>query len=159
LFKRECSAADSPPYLRRRANDLGADRRPHIPTAENRLRKREPLRTITQLFWVGKSILGSIQRQEPAMPKFVIEREIPGVGNLTPAELQGVAEKSCSVLRGLPKVQWLESYVTDNKIYCVYIAPDEAAVREHARLGGFPANSVAVIRHIIDPTSAEAPPR
>ncbi|MGB6199946.1 MAG: DUF4242 domain-containing protein [Candidatus Acidiferrales bacterium] len=92
------------------------------------------------------------------MPKFLIEREIPGAGELSPAELQGVAEKSCSVLRSLPQVQWVESYVTDNKIYCVYIAPDEQAVREHARQGGFPANSVAVIRHIFDPTSAEAPP-
>jgi Protein of unknown function (DUF4242) len=135
------------------------NRRRRSPSAENRLRSHERPRTITQLFWAGKKILARIRRQEAAMPKFVIEREIPGVGNLTPAELQGVAEKSCSVLRGLPKVQWLESYVTDNKIYCVYIAPDEAAVREHARLGGFPANSVAIIRHIIDPTSAETPPR
>ena len=89
------------------------------------------------------------------MPKFMIEREIPGAGKLSPAQLQAVAQKSCSVLRGLPKVQWVESYVTDDKIYCVYIAPDEAAVREHARQGGFPANSVAVIRTMFDPTSAE----
>jgi hypothetical protein len=89
------------------------------------------------------------------MPKFMIEREIPGAGELSPAELQGISQASCSVLRSLPQVQWVESYVTDDKIYCVYIAPDEAAVREHARLGGFPANSVAVIRRMIDPTSAE----
>lgn len=90
------------------------------------------------------------------MPKFVIEREIPGAGRLSPAELQGVSAKSCQVLRTLPEVQWLESFVTDNKIYCVYIAPNEAAVREHARLGGFPANSVSVVRRMIDPTTAEA---
>jgi hypothetical protein len=91
------------------------------------------------------------------MPKFLIEREIPGVGNLTATDMVGVAQKSCSVLRGLPQVQWLESYVTDDKIYCVYIAPDEEAVFEHARQGGFPANSVKQIRRIIDPTTAEVP--
>jgi hypothetical protein len=89
------------------------------------------------------------------MPKFVIEREIPGAGKLSAAELQAVSQKSCSVLRSLPEVQWVESFVTDNKIYCVYIAPDEASVREHARQGGFPANSVAVVRRTIDPTTAE----
>jgi hypothetical protein len=98
-------------------------------------------------------------QKENAMPKFLIEREIPGAGKLSAAELHAVAQKSCSVLRTLPQVQWLESYVTDDKIYCVYIAPDEAAVREHARQGGFPANSVAVIRRMIDPTTAEASPR
>ncbi|MDP9146899.1 MAG: DUF4242 domain-containing protein [Acidobacteriota bacterium] len=90
------------------------------------------------------------------MPKFLIEREIPGAGKLSPEELRGVSQKSCSVLRTMPKVQWVESYVTDNKIYCVYIAPDERAVREHAREGGFPANSVSVIRRMIDPTTADA---
>ena len=91
------------------------------------------------------------------MPKFVIERNIPGAGKLTPEQLNGVAQKSCSVLRELgPQVQWLESFVTDDKIYCVYIAPDEAAVREHARLGGFPADSVQAVRRTIDPTTAEA---
>jgi hypothetical protein len=89
------------------------------------------------------------------MPKFVIEREIPGAGKLTDAQIQGISQKSCSVLRQLPEVQWLHSYVTDDKIYCVYIAPDAAAVREHATRGGFPANSVAAIRRIIDPTTAE----
>jgi hypothetical protein len=93
------------------------------------------------------------------MPKFVIEREIPGAGSLSALELQGVAEKSCSVLRSLgPQIQWLQSYVTDNKIYCIYIAPNEEMVREHARLGGFPANSVAQVRRIIDPTTAESTP-
>jgi len=90
------------------------------------------------------------------VPKFVIEREIPGAGKLKPAELQGISQKSCSVLQGLgPQIQWVQSYVTDNKIYCVYIAPNEAMVREHAKQGGFPANSVAQVRSVIDPTTAE----
>ncbi|KHA70015.1 membrane protein [Pseudomonas chlororaphis] len=90
------------------------------------------------------------------MPKFVIEREIPGAGKLSEAELKAVSHKSCDVLRELgPQVQWLQSYVTADKIYCVYIAPDEAQVREHARLGGFPANSVARVVTVIDPTTAE----
>jgi len=90
------------------------------------------------------------------MPKFVIERELPGAGKLSPAELQAVSQKSCSVLRELgPQIQWLQSYVTDNKIYCVYIAPDEKTVREHASRGGFPANSISQVRTIIDPTTSE----
>ena len=90
------------------------------------------------------------------MPKFVIEREIPGAGNLTSEELQGISQKSCGVLRELgPEVQWIQSYVTGNKIYCVYIAPNEALVRKHAKLGGFPANSVSEVRTVIDPTTAE----
>jgi len=90
------------------------------------------------------------------MPKFVIEREIPGVGQLPAAELQGVSQKSCGVLRELgPQVQWVHSYVTNDKVYCVYIAPDEAAVRKHAELGGFPANSIAQVHAVIDPTTAE----
>jgi len=93
------------------------------------------------------------------MPKFVIEREIPGAGALTAEQVQGIAQKSCGVLRNLgPQIQWLHSYVTDDKIYCVYIAPNEEVVREHARQGGFPANSVAQVRRIIDPTTAEALP-
>lgn len=93
------------------------------------------------------------------MPKFVIEREIPGAGSMSASALQGVAEKSCSVLRNLgPQIQWLESYVTQNKIYCVYIAPNEEMVREHAGLGGFPANSVSQVLRIIDPTTAESTP-
>ena len=93
------------------------------------------------------------------MPKFVIEREIPGAGSLSALQLQGVAEKSCSVLRNLgPQIQWLHSYVTENKIYCVYIAPNEEIVREHARMGGFPANSVSQVLRIIDPTTAESLP-
>jgi len=90
------------------------------------------------------------------MPKFVIEREIPGAGKLSQAELQGISQKSCGVLRELgPQVQWIQSYVTDDKVYCVYIAPDEQAVRKHAEMGGFPANSVAEIRSVIDQTTAE----
>ncbi len=90
------------------------------------------------------------------MPKFIIERELPGAGNLKPAELKGISQKSCSVLQGMgPLIQWVQSYVTDNKIYCVYIAPDEKMVREHAKQGGFPANSVARVRTVIDPTTAE----
>ena len=90
------------------------------------------------------------------MPKFVIEREIPEAGKLTPEQLQAISQTSCGVLRSMgPQIQWLQSYVTDNKIYCIYIAPDEATVREHATKGSFPANSVAQIRTIIDPTTAE----
>src|SRR5574341_983724 len=89
------------------------------------------------------------------MPKFVIEREIPGAGKLTDAEIQAASQKSCSVLQKMPQVQWLHSYVTDDKLYCVYIAPNEEAVRQHAQQGGFPANRVSAIRRIIDPTTAE----
>ena len=90
------------------------------------------------------------------MPKFLIEREVPGAGSMSPQQLHALSQKSCSVLRNLgPQVQWLESYVTGDKIYCVYIAPDEKLVREHARLGGFPANRVSEIKSIIDPTMAE----
>jgi hypothetical protein len=91
------------------------------------------------------------------MPKFVIEREIPGAGSLSPEQLQAISQKSCSVLQNLgPQIQWLQSFVTDNKIYCVYIAPDEQMVREHASQGGFPANSIAQVRRVIDPTTAES---
>ncbi len=90
------------------------------------------------------------------MPKYVIEREIPGAGKLSDGDLQGISGKSCSVLRELgPAIQWVESYVTDDKIYCVYIAPNEELIREHARKGGFPANKVSEVKTIIDPTSAE----
>jgi len=90
------------------------------------------------------------------VPKYVIEREIPGAGKLSAAELQGISAKSCGVLRDLgPSIQWVESYVTDDKLYCIYIAPSEAMVREHARLGGFPANKVSAVRTRIDPTTAD----
>lgn len=90
------------------------------------------------------------------MPKFIIEREIPNAGALTADELQGISQKSCAILRDMgPKIQWLESYVTDDKIYCVYIAPDEATIREHAEQGSFPANRISRIKTVIDPTTAE----
>ena len=90
------------------------------------------------------------------MPKFLIEREIPGAGDLSGEELQAISQKSCGVLREMgPQIQWVESYVTGDKVYCVYIAPDEASVREHAERGGFPANRVSEIRRMIDPTTAE----
>ncbi|MGA7521036.1 MAG: DUF4242 domain-containing protein [Acidobacteriaceae bacterium] len=90
------------------------------------------------------------------MPKFVIERELPGAGQLTPEQLQAVSQKSCGVLREMgPQIQWVQSYVTDDKIYCIYIAPDEQAVLEHARQGGFPANRVSQVRRMIDPTTAD----
>jgi hypothetical protein len=90
------------------------------------------------------------------MPKYVIERELPGAGKLSPQELQGISQKSCSVLNGLgPQIQWVHSYVTADKIYCIYNAPNEAMVREHAKQGGFPANKVSEVKTIIDPTTAE----
>lgn len=91
------------------------------------------------------------------MPKFVIERDITGVGASTSADLQGVSQKSCDVLGELgPQIQWVQSYVTDDKIYCVYIAPDAEIIREHAKRGGFPANRVSEVKSVIDPTTAEA---
>jgi len=90
------------------------------------------------------------------MPKFVIERELPGAGKLSADQLQAISQKSCGVLHDMgPRIQWLHSYVTDDKIYCVYIAPDEQTVREHATRGGFPANKVSAVREVIDPTTAE----
>lgn len=89
------------------------------------------------------------------MQKFVIEREIPGLGNLSDAELRDISAKSLKVLNQMgPEIQWLHSYVTGDKLYCVYLAPDEATVREHARMGGFPANRVSAVRRLIDPTTA-----
>jgi hypothetical protein len=90
------------------------------------------------------------------MPKYVIERELPGAGKLSPQELRAISQKSCGVLNEMgPQIQWLQSYVTPDKIYCVYIAPDAEAVREHARRGGFPANRVEMVETMIDPTTAE----
>ena len=90
------------------------------------------------------------------MPKFLIERDIPGAGELSAAELKAISQKSCGVLQGLgPQIQWVQSYVTGDKVYCVYIAPDETMVREHAKQGGFPANRISEITSIIDPTTAE----
>jgi hypothetical protein len=91
------------------------------------------------------------------MPKFVIERELTGAGKLSRQELQAISQKSCDVLREMgPQIQWVQSFVTDDKIYCVYIAPDEEAVKTHARKGGFPANRISAVRAVIDPTTAEA---
>jgi hypothetical protein len=90
------------------------------------------------------------------MPKYVIERELPGAGKLTPQQLQGISQKSCGVLRNLgPTIQWVHSYVTDDKIYCIYNAPNEKMIREHASQGGFPANRISEVKSIIDPTTAE----
>ncbi len=90
------------------------------------------------------------------MPKYIIEREIPGAGDLTADQLQQISQKSCCVLKEMgPQIQWLESFVTADKVYCTYIAPDEAAIRTHAEKGEFPANSIAEIKTIIDPTTGE----
>lgn len=90
------------------------------------------------------------------MPKFVIERDIPNVGKLSAQEMQAVSQKSCNVLREMgPQIQWVQSFVTDDKVYCVYVAPNEEAVREHARQGEFPANRISRVRAVIDPTTAE----
>ncbi len=94
--------------------------------------------------------------EESAVPKFVIEREIIGAGKLPRQELQAISQKSCRVLQSMgPQIQWVQSYVTDDKIYCLYIAPDEETVRAHAQKGGFPANTIARVRSVIDPTTAE----
>ncbi len=91
------------------------------------------------------------------MPKYVIERELPGAGQLSPQQLQAVSQTSCGVLRKLgPEIQWVHSYVTQDKIYCIYIAPNEALIREHATQGGFPANRISEICSMIDPTTAES---
>jgi hypothetical protein len=90
------------------------------------------------------------------MPKYVIERELPGAGKLTPQQLQAISQKSCGVLRNLgPEIQWVHSYVTQDKIYCIYNAPNEKLIREHASQGGFPANRISEVKSIIDPTTSE----
>ena len=90
------------------------------------------------------------------MPKYVIERVVPGAGKLSPAELKAMSQRSCNVLNELgPQIQWVQSYVTDNKLYCVYIAPNEEMIHEHARRGGFPANHVSQVKTVIDPTTAD----
>src|ERR671932_326586 len=96
------------------------------------------------------------EERNPTMPKFVIEREIPGAGNLSPQELQAVSQKSCGVLQNMgPQIQWVQSFVTGDKVYCVYIAPNEEMIREHAQQGGFPANSISEVKSVNDPTTAE----
>ena len=90
------------------------------------------------------------------MPKYIIEREIPDAGSLTAADLQGISQKSCSILKNMgPQIQWVESFVTQDKVYCTYIAPNEEEIRQHASEGGFPANSIAEIKSVIDPTTSE----
>ena len=90
------------------------------------------------------------------MPKYIIEREITDAGKLSPQQLQAISQKSCGVLKQLgSEIQWLQSYVTDNKIYCVYISPNEEMIREHAQRGGFPANRISRVKQVIDPTTAE----
>lgn len=90
------------------------------------------------------------------MPKYIIEREIPDAGSLTAADLQGISKKSCSILKNMgPQIQWVESFVTANKVYCTYIAPNEDEIRKHAEEGGFPTNSIAEIKAVIDPTTSE----
>lgn len=90
------------------------------------------------------------------MPKYLIEREIPDAGKLTAADLQGISQKSCSVLKNMgPQIQWVQSYVSDDKVYCVYISPNEDMIRQHAQEGGFPANRISEIKSIIDPTTSE----
>jgi Protein of unknown function (DUF4242) len=104
----------------------------------------------------GRSEIHRNLHKENTMPKYVIEREIPGAGKLSAQELKGIAQKSCGVLSKMgPQIQWLQSYVTDDKVYCVYIAPNEKMVRDHAQQGGFPANRVSAVAAIIDPITAE----
>ena len=113
------------------------------------------------MFWTPRAswrlieiVCASVRSRK--MPKYVIEREIPGAGNLQPQDLQGISQKSCSVLQNLgPQIQWVQSYVTDDKVYCVYIAPSEDMIRAHAQQGGFPANKISEIKTVIDPTTAE----
>jgi hypothetical protein len=101
-------------------------------------------------------IICESRKQEEQMPKYVIEREIPGAGSLSTADLVAISQKSCGVLNKLgPSIQWVHSYVVENMIYCVYIAPNAELVREHAKLGGFPANKVSEVHAIIDPTTSE----
>jgi hypothetical protein len=90
------------------------------------------------------------------VPKYIIEREIPDAGNLTTQDLQGISQKSCSILQNMgPQIQWVESFVTQNKVYCTYIAPNEEEIRKHASEGGFPANKISKIKSVIDPTTSE----
>src|SRR5207247_2027477 len=103
-----------------------------------------------------KSCQNLLWKREKQMPKYVIEREIPGAASMSPQDLQAVSQKSCSVLQNLePQIQWVQSYVTGDKIYCIYIAPSEDMIRTHAQQGGFPANRISEIKTTIDPTTAE----
>jgi Protein of unknown function (DUF4242) len=111
---------------------------------------------IQQRLVAPNEILTQFLLKFTAMPKYVIERDIPGAGKLTAEQLKGISQTSCGVLSNMgPQIQWVNSYVTADKIYCIYIAPNEDMVREHARQGGFPANSVSEVSTVIDPTTAE----
>jgi hypothetical protein len=117
----------------------------------------EPEKAFSLPPFARKLIKTKEKGQDRNMPKYVIERDVPGIGNATQQEVQTISQKSCSVLNKLgPTIQWLHSYVTADKIYCVYTAPNEKMVREHAEQGGFPANRVSEVKSIIDPTTAEA---
>jgi hypothetical protein len=112
--------------------------------------------TGNQRQFFGRSGIVNFKVKLIAMPKFVIERDMPGIGNITQKEMQEAAEKSCGVLMNMgPQIQWIHSYITDNKIYCVYQAPDEASVKQHAEQSGFPATKISRVRAIMDPSTAE----
>jgi Protein of unknown function (DUF4242) len=111
---------------------------------------------VHEALWQLYLLVSMDWHQEALLPKFVIEREMPGVGKLTEAQLREAAQKSVNVLKGMgPSIQWLHSYVTGDKIYCVYLAPDEATIHEHAKRVGIPANRVSAVRRLLDPSSAE----
>jgi hypothetical protein len=115
-----------------------------------------PVQLDTRLAFVHPYTRARQQLSEAFMPKYVIEREVPGAGKMTPDQLTAISQTSCGVLRKLgSEIQWVNSYVTDDKIYCIYIAPNEEMIREHARQGGFPANKISQVRSGIDPTTAE----
>jgi hypothetical protein len=119
-------------------------------------RARKNTRTHCAAQSSGRNCAFPISYPNKNMPKYLIEREIPEAGKLTREQLQGISQKSCDVLKNLgPQIQWVESYVTDDKVYCVYVAPSESLIREHAKQGGFPANRISEVRRMIDPTTAE----
>jgi hypothetical protein len=140
-----------------------------MPPSKNHLQQRSPVKFTGLFLSGGSAALRKIEvnlsgplhmpltKPNPSyMPKYVIERDIPGAGALTSEQLKGISQTSCGVLSNLgPQIQWVHSYVTDNKIYCVYNAPNEEMIREHAKQGGFPANAVSRVSMIIDPTTAE----
>src|SRR5882672_2765189 len=115
----------------------------------------DPARAILRALSQATPRRSAVMKEAP-MPRYVIERDLPGAGKLTQKELQAVSQKSCGVLGKLgTQIQWVHSYVTDDKIYCIYLAPDERLIREHARQGGFPANRISAVKAVIDPTTAE----
>ena len=133
-----------------------AQRRPALPITKSASGSFVPF-TITGGCSTDKPMQTNLNQRQDNMPKYVIERELPGAGKLSVEDLRAIAQKSCAVLQKLgTDIQWVQSYTTDDKIYCIYIARDEQLVREHAKLGGFPANRISEIRTIIDPTTAIA---